>query len=197
MRNKQIAAVLVGMFMAGGVYAAGLDDFGGLKLRGNGTVDDSQPGVATSSDDIVGGIKFRGDGSVDDSQPGQAGGSDDIVGGVKLRGDGSVDDSQPTQSSVDDDIVNGVKVRGDGSVDDSQPGTASPKIKLRNTAFAVNADGSTTETTTKTTTVNNNTLRTRVETVTRTPGGSKLSRTRVDTRFNEAGEIVRQRFKVK
>ena len=66
-------------------------------------------------------VKLRGDGSVDDSQPG--GLRDDFVQidgvFVKLRGDGSVDDSQPNgliRANV------GFKLRGDGSIDDSQPG---------------------------------------------------------------------------
>ncbi len=51
------------------------DDIGadGLKRRGDGSIDDSQPGVGDRriSDDIgADGLKRRGDGSIDDSQPG-------------------------------------------------------------------------------------------------------------------------------
>ena len=66
-------------------------------------------------------VKLRGDGSVDDSQPG--GLRDDFVQidgvFVKLRGDGSVDDSQPNGLIR---ANGGFKLRGDGSIDDSQPG---------------------------------------------------------------------------
>ncbi len=52
------------------------DSVNGVKLRGDGTVDDTQPGVAravrrTGLDDIgPNGLKLRGDGTVDDAQPG-------------------------------------------------------------------------------------------------------------------------------
>ena len=80
------------------------DDFNeqGLKLRGDGSIDDSQPGISRSrSDDFnAQGLKLRGDGSIDDSQPGTTGSSSDDLNaqGLKLRGDGSVDDSQPSGS---------------------------------------------------------------------------------------------------
>jgi len=111
----------------------GLGEFNeaGQKLRGDGTVDDSQPGqVRTPGDDDfnAAGQKLRGDGTVDDSQPGQVRttGDDDFnAAGQKLRGDGTVDDSQPGQvrTAGDDDFnAAGQKLRGDGTVDDSQPG---------------------------------------------------------------------------
>ncbi len=52
-----------------------------------------------SDDDRVDGVKLRGDGSVDDDQDEDS--DDDRVNGVKLRGDGSVDDDQ--NEDVDDD----------------------------------------------------------------------------------------------
>lgn len=102
MKTKQmIPALLAAMFLTIGVAQA-----------------------QTASDDIVNGVKLRGDGSVDDTQPGAPSGGNDIVNGVKLRGDGSVDDSQPGNATGSDDVVNGVKRRGDGSIDDnSTPGS--------------------------------------------------------------------------
>jgi hypothetical protein len=57
--------------------------------------------MAQVSNDVVNGVKLRGDGSVDDTQPGAVGaprraGLDDIgADGLKRRGDGSIDDNQP------------------------------------------------------------------------------------------------------
>ena len=43
----------------------------GLKRRGDGTIDDDQPGVVRQNDDIgPDGLKRRGDGTIDDDQPG-------------------------------------------------------------------------------------------------------------------------------
>jgi hypothetical protein len=84
-------ALIIGAMFSVGVMAAGLDDLNtnGIKLRGDGSVDDNQIGLSLS--DMIFGVKLRGDGSVDDSQPGTTSASNDIVNGVKLRGDGSVD----------------------------------------------------------------------------------------------------------
>lgn len=97
----------------------------GVKLRGDGTIDDDFAGArrasARSFDDRVNGVKLRGDGSVDDNGvSGRSGISDDFVGGVKLRGDGSVDDNGISgRDGSSDDFVGGVKLRGDGSIDDN------------------------------------------------------------------------------
>lgn len=51
------------------------DDIGadGLKRRGDGTIDDSQPDDSRTDDDIgEDGLKRRGDGSIDASQPSEA-----------------------------------------------------------------------------------------------------------------------------
>lgn len=72
-----------------------------------------------SNDDLIArGVKLRGDGSIDDNSSISRSSSNDIVNGVKLRGDGTIDDNLPRHSGQDD-IVNGVKLRGDGSVDDN------------------------------------------------------------------------------
>ena len=103
------------------------DDIGpdGLKRRGDGSIDDDQPGSVSSSDDIgPDGLKRRGDGSIDDDQPGSVSSSDDIgPNGLKLRGDGSVDDDQfntpdapefhgPKNGTVDVVLGDGTIVRG-------------------------------------------------------------------------------------
>lgn len=59
-----------------------------MQLRGNG------------SDDVVNGVKLRGDGSVDDNS--SISSRNDMVNGVKLRGDGSVDDNSLSHSSGED-----------------------------------------------------------------------------------------------
>ncbi|MDO8592993.1 MAG: hypothetical protein Q7R92_04485 [bacterium] len=92
----------------------------GVKLRGDGTVDDNSRQIR-GLDDLVSGIKLRGDGTVDDNLPGRSG-VDDLVNGVRLRGDGTVDDS-PVGTRVSDDLVNGVNLRGDGTVDDNSAGS--------------------------------------------------------------------------
>ena len=81
-----------------------------VKLRGNGSIDDSQPGGLRDDFVQIDGVfvKLRGDGSVDDSQPNgliRANG-----GGLKLRGNGSIDDSQPGELRIvgtgkDDKII--------------------------------------------------------------------------------------------
>lgn len=86
-----------------------------LKLRGDGTVDDTQ--LTPGNINPTTGVKLRGDGTVDDSAgpSSPSSSSDDQSQGVKLRGDGTVDDTQPSAQSA------GVKLRGDGTVDDTQP----------------------------------------------------------------------------
>ena len=79
----------------------------------------SQTAVLFDNDDIVNGVKFRGDGSIDDSQPGQARTDDDIGSdGLKRRGDGSIDDSQPGQGDNDRNKMRG-RNRGHENRDDS------------------------------------------------------------------------------
>ncbi|GEM_PF-5210378 len=76
----------------------------GVKLRGDGTVDDnSTTRQIRGIDDFVNGVKLRGDGTVDDN------GVDDNVGGIDLRGDGTPEDNTP----------GGVDLRGDGTVEDN------------------------------------------------------------------------------
>lgn len=87
----------------------------GVKLRGDGTVDDNSRQIS-GLDDFVNGVKLRGDGSIDDNSA--AGSSDDFVNGIKLRGDGTVDDNLPRNSGIDNN-AGGVDLRGDGTVDDN------------------------------------------------------------------------------
>jgi hypothetical protein len=72
-----IAVAVGGLAGAGMAKATGLDDFGpnGLKLRGDGTVDDTQPRARAAvsaprgvNDIGPNGLKLRGDGTVDDNQ---------------------------------------------------------------------------------------------------------------------------------
>ena len=53
----------------------------------------------TTSDDVRNGVKLRGNGTVDDTQRGATAPTGTPV-GVKLRGDGSVDDTQPGRTST-------------------------------------------------------------------------------------------------
>jgi hypothetical protein len=69
----------------------------GLKLRGDGTVDDEQPSIGGTLELLTqtqSGVKLRGDGTVDDSQSGTV--ASPQTGVVKLRGDSTVDDTQPS-----------------------------------------------------------------------------------------------------
>lgn len=85
----------------------------GVKLRGDGTIDDNSHGVR-GLDDFLNGVKLRGDGSIDDNSTG-ASGSDDFVNGVKLRGDGTVDDNSTVSGK--DRSTSGGSSSG-GSTDD-------------------------------------------------------------------------------
>lgn len=87
----------------------------GIKLRGDGTIDDNST-LVRSSDDFVNGVKLRGDGTVDDNSPRHSG-QDDSVNGINLRGDGSVDDNTPRHSGSDDSGRSGGS-SGRGSTDD-------------------------------------------------------------------------------
>jgi hypothetical protein len=95
--------------------------------------------MAQVSNDVVNGVKLRGDGTVDDTQPRAVGaprraGLDDLgPKGLKLRGDGTVDDTQPgVARRPNDDIgADGLKRRGDGSIDDNQPGLGRGPVEDR------------------------------------------------------------------
>lgn len=110
MKTKQIIpALLAAMFLTIGVaHAQSVSDdiVNGVKLRGDGSVDDTQPGIVGGATGGTG-LKLRGDGSVDDTQPGSPAGSDDVVGGVKRRGDGSIDDNSTPGSETGDDRRSG------------------------------------------------------------------------------------------
>ncbi|HNB77678.1 MAG TPA: hypothetical protein PLT94_04080, partial [Rhodocyclaceae bacterium] len=85
-KNRRIRTVVALSALASALLALNVGaqtTVNGLKLRGDGTIDDTQPRSANT----VGGVKLRGNGTVDDTQPGGT-----TVGGVKRRGDGSIDD---------------------------------------------------------------------------------------------------------
>lgn len=63
----------------------------GEDIRGNADENEIR-GQGDMADDFVNGVKLRGDGTVDDNLPRHSG-LDDLVNGVKLRGDGTVDDN--------------------------------------------------------------------------------------------------------
>lgn len=73
------------------------DMVGGVKLRGDGTVDDDQTVVSGGA----AGVDLRGDGTVDDNLPRHSG-LDDLVGGVDLRGDGTVEDNSTDVGETND-----------------------------------------------------------------------------------------------
>lgn len=73
------------------------DMVGGVKLRGDGTVDDDQTVVSGGA----AGVDLRGDGTVDDNLPRHSG-LDDLVGGVDLRGDGTVEDNSTDIGETND-----------------------------------------------------------------------------------------------
>jgi hypothetical protein len=64
----------------------------GAEDRSSGSISSQQ------SDDFINGVKLRGDGTVDDSFSASSQLSDDFVNGVKLRGDGTVDDNSASLS---------------------------------------------------------------------------------------------------
>jgi hypothetical protein len=105
-------------FLAGAVQASPVVEERGFQDKLS-KISTFQTAVLSISNDIGSdGLKRRGDGSIDDNQPGQASHNDDIGSdGLKRRGDGSIDDSQPGQASHNDDIgSDGLKRRGDGSI---------------------------------------------------------------------------------
>ena len=81
---KKIILVAVGAVLSAGVVSSEA-----LAKKGRGTkVEDNLP-RHSGQDDIVGGVKLRGDGTVDDNSVSSTPGA---VTTVKLRGDGTVDD---------------------------------------------------------------------------------------------------------
>jgi hypothetical protein len=85
------AAFLGVMSVSYGYAAQGADDFtsAGVKLRADGTVDDTQAAREQMAASSSAGIKLRGDGTVDDTQPGAMAAAPSAE---KLRGDGTADD---------------------------------------------------------------------------------------------------------
>ncbi len=77
----------------------------GIKLRGDGTVDDTQPNAANTTQTTS--LKLRGDGTIDDDQPGM-GAEVQAQNQIKLRGDGTVDDSsnEADEDEASDDDSN-------------------------------------------------------------------------------------------
>ena len=180
-------ALAIGVAAINSAYAKGSDDLNasGVKLRGDGTVDDTQPASAVNTP-TSGGVKLRGDGSVDDTQPGVTTNTPSVSTGLKLRGDGTVDDTQPGVTTNTPSVSTGLKLRGDGTVDDTQPGatTANPGlggVKLR-------GDGSVDDSPAATT-------RTRTFVTTRDAVGNAVT-TRTEQRFDGAGVLVRERVKI-
>jgi len=80
----------------------------GVKLRGNGTVDDN------SNDRNASGVKLRGDGTVDDN------GNDSNKSGVKRRGDGSIDDNSNSSGGNKEDRGGSGKSGKSGSGDGNE-----------------------------------------------------------------------------
>ena len=106
-------------FLAGAVQASPVVEERGFQDKLS-KISTFQTAVLSISNDIGSdGLKRRGDGSIDDSQPGEASHNDDIGSdGLKRRGDGSIDDSQPGQENGDRHQMRGLN-RGHGNRDDS------------------------------------------------------------------------------
>ena len=66
-------------------------------------------------------VKLRGDGSVDDSQNGASTNDDTNAAGVKLRGDGTVDDNGVDDANDDSGDDNGGSGKGKSVSDDKKP----------------------------------------------------------------------------
>lgn len=154
--------------------------------------------VAAESDDLnADGVKLRGDGSIDDSQPGAVAGSDDIVDGVKLRGDGSVDDSQPGAAPV---VNVETTVNEDGTTtvtrSVSLSATGEAPNRSRSTESTFDADGALVGRTRTDVRTNADGVVVRERTTTLERVDGEMVRTRSDIRRNDAGDIVRSRERI-
>lgn len=77
------------------------DDKQGQPMMVEDNSNNSENGLRVNNqDDVVNGVKLRGDGTVDDNSV-SGNGQDDMVNGVKLRGDGTVDDNSPAGEDRD------------------------------------------------------------------------------------------------
>lgn len=154
-------------------------------------------GAAGADDFTAEGVKLRGDGSIDDSQPGAVAASGDIVNGVKLRGDGTVDDSQPGAAPVftaetvtnPDGSTTVIRVR-------TLEATGAAPARTRTVETTRDADGALMERTRSDlrTNVDGIAVREKVDSLQIIDGTAV--RTRSDIRRNDAGDIIRSRERV-
>lgn len=178
MKSSWIATPLLAttaLFLAlNGGFVGAADDINadGLKLRGDGTVDDTQPGTARTRSDLVNGIKLRGDGSVDDSQP---------TGAHPIRTVETIvnDDGSATTTSTRDLTATGAAPSRLRTVETTRDESGNLVERTR-TDIRTNADDVV--------------VRERVSTVEIVDG--QAIHTRTDIRRNDAGEIIRSRERV-